>query len=365
MTGELRRHDVDAIYEAAVQRARHLRWPPWPDLKPSRRRRRRRRRFILILSSAAAVLFAGLAVYAASAGWLGLPVLQSALRSLTTFDRKIASALVADTIPQVAVAPAPEDATGATEPPPAPSIEAPVLTEPALPPRDSAPAVAETAPAPSESVPAPPDVAAVPTDHARNQSQNAPPEAVPAPAEATSREPDSAAVPVEPAPRPPEVATAVPPPGVRAPSPPETHASVPSVAGTASDVTPVPDPAATHSVPAARDTAAVQKKPTPRAALPPSFPLPPRRPILTAAPVPAASAVPPATHAGAATGPQDALPPAPSPPPEPQPPPSRPPGAPVRTAPAPIVRARTTGTSARRCRSPPTPSARSPRRAST
>jgi opacity protein-like surface antigen len=193
MTGKLRRHDVDAIYEAAVQRARHLRWPPWPDLRPSRRRRRRGRRFILILSSTVAVLFAGLVVYAASAGWLGLPAMQSALRSLTTFDRKIASAPVAEAIPQVAVTPAPENATGAPETTPAPPIEAPVLAEPAPPPRDSAPAVTETAPAPSESVPAPPDVAAAPTDHARDQSETAPPEAVPAPTEATSG-PDSAAV---------------------------------------------------------------------------------------------------------------------------------------------------------------------------
>jgi opacity protein-like surface antigen len=289
MTGEIRRHDVDAIYEAAVQRARHLRWPPWPDLKPSRRRRRRRQRFILILSSAAAVLFAGLAVYAASAGWLGLPALQSALRSLTTFDRKIASAPVSEAIPQVAVAPAPENATGAPETTPAPPIEAPVLTVPAPPPRDSAPAAAETAPAPSESGPAPPDVAAAPTDHARNQSETAPPEAVPAPTEATPG-PDSAAVPAEPAPHPPEVVTAVPPPGVRTPSSPET-ASAPSVAG----------------------TAAVQKEPAPRATSQPSFPLPPRRPVLAAVPAPAASAASPSTHAGAARGPQDALPPAPSP----------------------------------------------------
>jgi opacity protein-like surface antigen len=358
MTGELKRHDVDAIYEAAVQRARHLRWPPWPDLKPSRRRRRRGRRFSLILVSTVAILCAGLAVYAASAGWFGLPTLQSALRSLAIFDRKVASAPGADAIPQIVLAPMPESSTVTAEATPPPPAEAPLATEgvPLAP--ESAPAVAGTAPVPSVPVPAPPAVAAAPTEPARNRSESGTTETVPAPTDATPSAPKSTAAPAESAPNLPETATAAPPPDVPAPSPPGTTPTAPSVADAISDATAAPDPAAAKSVPASRNTAAMPKEPATDALPPQSFPLPPRRPVLSAtrAPIPlapdsagdgdatASSAIgptgpappssgtasenifhlgpgprpilppaPPANHAGTATGPRDALPPAPRP----------------------------------------------------
>jgi opacity protein-like surface antigen len=252
MTGKLKRHDVDAIYEAAFQRARHLRWPPWPDLKP-RRRGRRGRRFALILVSTVAVLCTGLGIYAASEGRIDLPTLESALRSLSPFDRKVASAPDTGAVPRIVLAPPPESPTLTAEAPPPPP-DAPVVTKYIPPAPESASTVAGTAPVPPVPVPAPPTVAAVPTEA-----------------------------------------------DARAPSPPEASPPAPSVADTVSDATAASDPSAAKSVPVSRAADSVQKGPPTVATSPPSFPLPPRRPVLAANRAPTPPPVESAAGVGAAT----------------------------------------------------------------
>lgn len=272
MTGELKRHDVDAIYEAAFKRARQLRWPPWPDLKPQRRRRRARR-CSLIGVATVAILCAALGIYAASADWLGLPTLESALRSLATFDGEVASAPDVDTAPHFVLAPLPESPTDAAEV--IPSIpEDPFVAGSAQPVQEPASGVAATAPVPSEPLPTPPAVTAAPPEFAQHRSAPAVAETGAVRTDSMPNTPEPAAAPVPSPPSLPEAAG----------SPP------PDIADAVSEAALASDPSAAETIPVSRGAGTVKNE-APTAVASPPFPLPPRRPVLAAtrAPMPPAA----------------------------------------------------------------------------